>query len=287
MKIGYIGLGLMGRPTALHLLEAGHTLHIWARDKNKVQDLLARGMVWADSPAELAAGVDILFTNLTDTPDVEQVLLGENGVADGGKPGLVVVDMSTISAIATRTMAERLSGKGIVLVDAPVSGGTAGAQNATLTIMVGAEPEVFEKIEPVLSVLGSKVTRMGGTGSGQAAKSCNQIIVTVTLMAVSEAFELAKALGVDPAVVREALLGGFAQSRILELHGQRMINGDYEPGFKTGLHLKDMKIVAGLAQELELNLAASKTGIEALEEAMKAGYADLDSSVIYKILEKH
>lgn len=286
MNIGYIGLGLMGGPCAGHLQKAGHKLYIWARTRSKVKAFEDAGMIWRDSPAEVAAEVDILLTNLSDTPDVREVLLGEKGVIEGAKPGLTVVDMSTISATATREMAAALKVKGADLADAPVSGGTQGARDASLTIMVGAAPEVFEKIKPVLASLGSKITRIGEVGAGQAAKACNQIIVTVTLLAVSEAFKLADSLGVDKAKVREALLGGFAASRILELHGQRMIDDDYAPGFKTSLHVKDMNMVEGVARDLGISLPASSGGLELLRETAAEGYAELDSSAVYKIISR-
>lgn len=286
MNIGCIGLGLMGAPCAKHLIKAGHTLHIWARRPETTQDLLSLGAVWCDSPSKLGAQVDILITNLTDTPDVQNVLLGENGVIHGGKNGLIVVDMSTISATASREIAAALKKNGIDFADAPVSGGTAGAQNATLTIMVGADAEVFEKIKPVLSILGSKVTRIGNIGAGQVAKSCNQIVVTGTIMAVSEAFTLAKRMDVDPGKVREALLGGFAGSKILEMHGERMLGEDYSPGFKTKLHAKDMNIVQDVAEKLGIKLPLSNFGLELLKEAAEAGYGELDSSVIFKVIDE-
>lgn len=286
MNIGYIGLGLMGAPCARHLRNAGHTLHIWGRNKDKMRALLNEGMLWHDSPAVVAAHTQILFTNLTDTPDVQEVLLGKNGVLEGGKPGLIVVDMSTISAVTSRDMATLLKKSGIDFADAPVSGGTAGAQNATLTIMVGAEEEVFKKIEPVLSVLGSKITRIGDVGAGQVAKSCNQIVLTGALAAIAEAFTLAGRLGVDASRVRDALLGGFAGSKALEIHGLRMLEDNYAPGFKTSLHVKDMGIVSRLAQELGLALPVSALGLEYLRKAQQTGYGEEDSSSIFKVISK-
>jgi 2-hydroxy-3-oxopropionate reductase len=286
MQIGYIGLGLMGAPCAGHLLKAGHTVHIWARRREKVLPLLERGMLWHDSPAEVAASVEVLFTNLTDTPDVRAVLLGENGVVEGGKHGLIVADMSTVSATASREFAARLKERGIDFADTPVSGGTAGAQAATLTIMAGADEAVFEKLRPLLSVMGSKVTRIGGVGSGQVAKSCNQIVITVSLLAVSEAFKFCERLEVDPAKVREALLGGFAGSKILEMHALRMLENNYAPGFKTRLHVKDMNIVNGLAEELNIRLPASALGLDALRDALRAGYGEEDSSAVFKVINK-
>lgn len=287
MNIGYIGLGLMGGPCAGHLQKSGHKIYIWARNREKVKVYEDQGMIWRESPADVARSADMLFTNLTDTPDVQEVLLGKNGVIEGAKPGLIVVDMSTISATATRRMAERLKEKGVDFADAPVSGGTQGAQNASLTIMVGASEEVFTKINSVLGCMGGKVTRIGDVGAGQVAKSCNQIVVTVTLMAISEAFKLAENLGVDKSKVREALLGGFAGSKIMELHGQRMLLDDYSPGFKTDLHIKDMNIVKSVAQELGVDLPASAAGLELLEKTSKDGYGELDSSAIYKIISKN
>lgn len=287
MNIGYIGLGLMGGPCARHLQKAGHKIYIWARTRAKVKEFEDAGMVWCDSPAQVAESVDILFTNLSDTPDVEAVLVGPNGVINANRPGLVVVDMSTISAIATRAMAKELKAKGIELVDAPVSGGTQGAQNASLTVMVGASEAVFVKVKPVLECMGSKITRIDEVGAGQVAKSCNQIIITGTLMAVSEAFKLADSLGVDKAQVREALLGGFAASKILEMHAQRMLSDNYAPGFKTNLHVKDMNIVRQVAEELGLRLPTSLTGLDLLEQTAEGGYGELDSSAIYKIISKN
>jgi 2-hydroxy-3-oxopropionate reductase len=287
MKIAYIGLGLMGGPCATHLQKAGHTLYIWGRSREKLTAYEDAGMIWCESPAKAAENAEILFTNLTDTPDVEAVLLGKNGVAEGAHPGLIAVDMSTISATATRNMAAKLKEKGVSLVDAPVSGGTQGAQNGTLTIMVGADEDVFEKVKPVLNCMGSKVTRIGDSGAGQVAKSCNQIVVTVTLMAVSEAFKMADSLGVDKARVREALLGGFAASKIMELHGQRMLSEDYAPGFKANLHFKDMNIVAKVAKELGISLPASSIGVDILEKTIESGHGELDSSAMYKIISKN
>lgn len=284
MNIGYIGLGLMGKPCARHLMKAGHTVHVWGRHPEKLADLVSEGAIACISPAEVASHVEILFTNLTNTPDVEKVLLGKNGVVESGKSGLVVIDMSTISATATRDMYEKLLKKGIELVDAPVSGGTAGAQNATLTIMVGASQATFDRIQPILAVLGKTITRIGSVGSGQVAKSCNQIVITGTLLAVAEAFLFAQKLGVDPEKVREALLGGFAKSTIMEMHAMRMLKGDYSPGFKTALHLKDIGIVEEIAKELGLHMPETSLGYKALQAAVKRGYGDVDSSILYKVV---
>ncbi len=286
MNIGYIGLGLMGVPCALNLIKAGHSLHVWARRPESAAPLLEKGATFHASPAELGKAVDILFTNVSDTPDVEAVLLGENGVHLCGKAGLIVVDMSTISATATRRMGEELEKKGITLVDAPVSGGTVGARNGTLTFMVGAEPDVFERIKPVLAGMGVSITRVGSRGAGQVAKSCNQIVITGSIAVVAEALRFARENGVDPAPVREALLGGFAGSKVMEIHGKRMIDHAYAPGFKTALHVKDMGIVEGIAKELGLNLPTTALAVDLLRRTLAAGYAEEDSSAMAEIVNK-
>lgn len=283
MKIGYIGLGLMGKPCVINLLKAGHQVFVWARRAKAAEEALAGGAVWRDSIAKTAAECEILFLNVTNTADVESVLFGPLGVAEGGRQGLTVVDMSTISATATRTMAKRLEAHGIELVDAPVSGGTLGAASGTLTFMVGASEETFERIRPILLDMGKSVTRIGECGAGQVAKSCNQIVITGTVAAVAEAFRFAEAAGVDPAPVRQALMSGFAGSRVLELHGARMLEDNYAPGFKTVLHLKDMGIVRDIAKELGLDMPISQEGIDLLQKTVDAGYGEQDSSAMFNI----
>ncbi|MDL2279984.1 NAD(P)-dependent oxidoreductase [Desulfovibrio sp. OttesenSCG-928-G11] len=283
MNVGYIGLGLMGRPCTLNLLKAGHKVHVWARRPESAAPLLKKGALWSESAAACAAASEILFLNLTNSVDVEAVLFGPEGVAKSKNRGLTVVDMSTISATATRAMHKRLGGHGMELVDAPVSGGTVGAENGTLTIMVGASEDTFARIRPVLEAMGKNITLIGGCGAGQTAKSCNQIVITGAIAAVAEAIRFAEASGVEPAPVRQALMGGFAASRVLELHGLRMIEDNFTPGFKSALHLKDMRIVKDIADELGLALPLSKLGIQLLEQTVEAGFADLDSSSMFNI----
>lgn len=283
MNIGYIGLGLMGRPCALNLMKAGHSLFVWARRRESAAPLLKKGATWCESAADCALRCEILFLNVTNTEDVESVLFGLKGVTESGRKGLTVVDMSTISATATRKMAGRLASHGMELVDAPVSGGTLGAENGTLTFMVGASEETFARLKPVLESMGKSVTRIGGAGAGQVAKSCNQIVITGCIAAVAEAIRFAEAAGVDPRPVRQALMGGFASSRVLELHGQRMIEGNYAPGFKTALHLKDMGIVSEIAEELGLSMPLSQVGIGLLERTVNAGHAEDDSSAMFTV----
>ncbi|MDL2291260.1 NAD(P)-dependent oxidoreductase [Desulfovibrio sp. OttesenSCG-928-F20] len=283
MNIAYIGLGLMGRPCALNLIKAGHTLHVWARRPEAADALLKAGAKWHNSIASCAASSEILFLNLTNTDDVEKVLFGPGGVVESKQRGLTVVDMSTISAIATRAMNERLKEFDMELVDAPVSGGTIGAEQGTLTIMVGASQESFARLKPVLESMGKNVTRIGECGAGQVAKSCNQIVITGAIAAVAEAIRFAEAAQVDPKAVRQALMGGFASSRVLELHGLRMIEDNYAPGFKSALHLKDMNIVKEIAAELGMAMPLAKLGVELLEQTVEAGFAEMDSSAMYKV----
>jgi 3-hydroxyisobutyrate dehydrogenase and related beta-hydroxyacid dehydrogenases len=286
MKLGYIGLGLMGAPCTKNLLKAGYEVHIWARRPESTAPLEKLGAKACASLAEVAKNADIVFLNVSDTRDVEEVIFCENGLAASGKSGLVIVDMGTISATATREMAERLAPSGITLVDAPVSGGTVGAEQGTLTIMVGATEEIFEKIRPVLTAMGRSVTRIGGCGAGQVAKSCNQIAITGTIAAIAEAVKFSAAMEVDFAPIREALLGGFAASRVLELHGKRMMEGNYEPGFKTALHAKDMGIVESIAAELDLVLPVTTLGTDLLRKTAAAGYAEQDSSAMYELIKE-
>lgn len=286
MNIGYIGLGLMGRPCTLNLIDAGHKLFVWARRPESAEEVVNKGATFCRSIAETASRCEILFLNVTNTEDVNSILFGPDGVAASGNKGLTVVDMSTISATATRAMAHRLQAYGMELVDAPVSGGTAGAQNGTLTIMVGASRATFDRIKPVLEAMGKSITLIGDTGAGQVAKSCNQIVITGTIACVAEALRFAEAAGVDPVPVRQALLGGFAASKVLEMHGNRMIEDNYAPGFKTVLHAKDMGIVHDIAEELHLSMPISEIGGKLLKRTIAAGYGEVDSSAMFKVTGK-
>ena len=288
-RIGFIGLGIMGRPMALNLLKAGFPLTVHARRPESMAPLAQAGAATADSPAACAAVSDVVFIMVSDTPDVEQVIFGEtgaaSGVAAGIAPGSVVVDMSTISASATRGMAERLAGQGVSMLDAPVSGGDVGAIHGTLSIMVGGEAAAFERVRPCLEVMGKNIVHIGDSGAGQVCKACNQVVVGATIAGVAEAILLARASGVDPSLVREALLGGFAASRILEIHGRRMIEGEYDPGFKVRLYQKDMALVAQAARELGLALpGAAQTG-QYLNALMGMDRGEEDSAAIFKALE--
>ncbi len=283
-RIGFIGLGIMGRPMALNLLEAGHPLSVYARRAESMEPLAAAGAETCLSPAECAARSDVIFTMVSDTPDVEEVILGPGGIIEGAGAGSVVVDMSTISPSATRSMAERLAQRGVAMLDSPVSGGDVGAVNATLSIMVGGERETFERVLPLFQAMGKNIVHIGPNGAGQVCKACNQVVVGATIAGVAEAILLARASGVDPARVREALLGGFANSRILEVHGRRMIEGDFNPGFKARLHQKDMGIVTDSARELGLALPGAAQTAQYLNALVGSGLGDEDSAAIYKVL---
>jgi len=277
-KIGFIGIGIMGRPMALNLCKAGYALWVHARRPEMMQALTTATA--CSSPKAVAAQSDIIFTMLSDTPDVENVILGENGIIHGASAGNLVIDMSSIAASNTRDIAATLAEKGIEMLDAPVSGGENGAIAGTLSIMVGGKAGQFKRALPLFEILGENIVHIGEHGAGQIAKTCNQVLVSQTIAAVGEALILAKAAGVDPANVRKALLGGFANSRILELHGQRMLDHNFEPGFKTKLHHKDMRIAMQTAHELGIALPGTALATQYLNALMGRGQGELDSAAI-------
>ena len=286
MNVGFIGLGLMGRPMALHLEQAGHTLHLWARRPESLAPFAAVNAKTHASPAAVAAHAEVVITLVADAPDVDAVCLGENGLAAGAKPGLIVVDMSTINPNAARNIGEKLAALGIAFVDAPVSGGEIGAINATLTIMVGGTPAAFETVKPLLEKMGKSVTLIGESGAGQVAKACNQILTGVGTLAVAEALNFAAKSGVDPANVREALLGGFAYSKILENHGQRMLDRNFKPGFKAWMHQKDLRIVMEEAHRLGLMLPSAAATAQVFNAMVGSGLGEQDSISALMLLEK-
>ncbi|WML90792.1 NAD(P)-dependent oxidoreductase [Thiothrix lacustris] len=285
-KIGWIGPGIMGRPMCKHLMKAGFPLAIYARRPESAQELTDLGAKFYETPAALAANVDIVISMVSDTPDVEAVLLGRNGVIEGGKSGLLVVDMSTISPVTTREIATKLAEKGIRMLDAPVSGGDVGAIAATLTIMVGGNADDLAYARPALEVMGKTITHIGNHGAGQLAKACNQLIAAQTVIAVTEAFEMAKAANVDPAKIRAALLGGFAYSKVLELHGQRILDENFQPGFKAHLHNKDMHIVTDTIAAFGLNLPGTQRAADYMQALVDEGKGELDSSALAKIVQQ-
>ncbi len=274
------------RPQALNIMKAGHSMSVWARRAESMQPLEEAGATTCASPKEAAAAAEVVFVMVSDTPDVEQVIFGPGGVIEGAKPGTVVVDMSTISPVATRDMAQRLAAKGVEMLDAPVSGGDIGAINGTLSIMVGGKPEIFAKVLPLFECMGKNIVHIGANGAGQVAKACNQIVAAVTLEAVSEGLTLARRNHVDPAKVREALLGGFAWSKVLEVHGRRILERDFKPGFKAKLHRKDLKIVTDTAAHLGLSLPQASLVASHLNALVGMGCGEEDSAAVVKVIER-
>ncbi|HEV8563645.1 MAG TPA: NAD(P)-binding domain-containing protein [Actinomycetota bacterium] len=284
-RIGFIGLGIMGKPMAGNLLRAGIELVVHSRSPAPVDELVTEGAARASGPRELAAKVEVVITMLPDSPDVELVMFGEDGVERGIRPGSLVIDMSTIRPSEARRFAERLAARDVAMLDAPVSGGERGAIDGTLSIMVGGAVDAFRRALPVLEVVGRNVTHVGRSGAGQVAKACNQLIVGATIQAVAEALVLAASAGVDPVAVRHALLGGFAGSKVLEGHGQRMLDGDFGPGFRSALHLKDARIVLETAAEFGSPVPSFAVVGEALERLIETGRGDLDHAALVTLLE--
>ena len=284
-RVGFIGLGIMGRPMSRHLLGAGFPLTVHSRSPDPVDELVAEGAARAGSPQEVARVSDVVVTMLPDTPDVEQVLFGEAGVADGVAPGSLVIDMSTIDPAASRRFAETFGLQGVEMLDAPVSGGEKGAMEATLSIMVGGSDEAFARAMPVFDVMGAGVVHVGPSGAGQICKACNQLVVAATIEAVAEALVLAERAGVDPAKVRAALLGGFAGSKILEVHGQRMLERAFDAGFRARLHRKDARIVLEAAREAGSPVPAFEVVAAQLDRLVESGGGELDHSALITLLE--
>ncbi len=284
MNVGFIGLGIMGRPMALNLRKAGHTVFVYGRRPESMLPLIAAGCHSCGFASEAAAQADVTFIMVSDTPDVDQVIFGKCGVAEGAKAEAVVIDMSTIAPAATREFAQRLKQQGVDMLDAPVSGGEQGAINGTLSIMVGGDPGVFERVLPLFEALGKNIVWIGAHGAGQVAKACNQIVVGLTIEGVAEALTFAQRQGVDAGKVRDALMGGFANSRILEVHGKRMLDDNFQPGFKVKLHKKDMAIVERAAREVDLPLPGASLVERHLSELVEAGLGELDSAAIVKVV---
>jgi 2-hydroxy-3-oxopropionate reductase len=284
--IGFIGLGVMGKPMAKHLLTAGHPLIVHNRSRRAVEELAGAGAIAAASAAEVARQASIVITMLPDTPDVDLVLTGDSGVLSSLQKGAVVIDMSSISPGATKRLAARVAERGGAMLDAPVSGGEIGAINASLSIMVGGERAVFERVRPILARMGTpeRIVYIGESGAGQVCKICNQMAIGGALAGVSEAFALAKKAGVDAASVRQALLGGFAASRVLEVHGERMLNANYTPGFRTRLYQKDLRIANEAAAANGVAIPATALVTQLVNALVAAGGADLDYSAVGTVL---
>ena len=285
MKIGFIGIGIMGAPMAGHLLDAGHSVAV--NDLNPIpQELLDKGAQGVSSAKEAAEKGEVIIVMVPDTPDVEKVLFGEKGVAEGLSAGKIVIDMSSISPVETKQFAAKINELGCTYLDAPVSGGEVGAKAGTLTIMVGGDQETFDKAKPLFELMGQNITLVGGNGDGQTCKVANQIIVGLTIEAVGEALLFASKAGADPARVREALMGGFASSKILEIHGERMIKRTFDPGFRIELHQKDLNLALSNARQLQMSLPNTATAQELFNSVAAQGDQGLDHSAMVLALEK-
>ena len=284
--VGFIGLGVMGKPMAKNLIKGGHSLVVHSRSRGPVDEVVAAGAKAASSPADVARQASVVITMLPDTPDVELVLTGSDGVVSGLQPRAVVIDMSSISPAATRRLASIVASKGATMLDAPVSGGEIGAINASLSIMVGGDEQTFTRVKPILASMGSaeKIIYIGESGAGQVCKICNQVAIGGALAGVSEAFALARKAGVDAARVRQALLGGFAASRVLEVHGERMLKGNYVPGFRTKLYQKDLRIANEAAAANGVAMPATAIVAQLVNALVASGGADLDYSAIGTVL---
>jgi len=285
MKLGFIGLGVMGRPMALNLMKGGHEMAVYGRRAASVESLVAAGARAFPTPAEVAAHADIVFTVVTNSSDVEEVVLGTSGVIHGAERGSVVVDMETISPVVARNIARSLAEKGMDMLDAPVSGGPMGAEQATLSIMVGGKPAVFEQVRPLFQCLGKTIVHIGDHGAGQITKACNQLALLVTAQGAAEALSLAKRSGVDVARVRDVMMGGVAASRVLELFGKRMIDRNFENGIDTRLYYKDLDIVLALAHELGIALPAAALTMQSINALIGRGEGRQDLSSIIRIVE--
>jgi len=285
-RIGFIGLGAMGKPMVRNLMKAGYPVNVLTRTRSRIEDLLAEGAVWCGTPKEIAQKSDVVITMLPDTPDVERVFSGKDGVFDGARPGMLLIDMSTVSPVAVRKLARDAEARGCEFLDAPVSGGDIGAQNGTLSIMAGGAETAFQRAMPVFQVLGKTILLIGGSGAGQITKAANQILTSVTTEAVAEALVFAAKAGVDPAKVRQALMGGSASSRILETHGKKMIERNCKPGFRMRLHRKDLDITLDAGKTYGAALPITAHVRELMTETLNDGQGDMDNSSFLLLLEK-
>ncbi len=286
MRIGYIGLGLMGKSIAHNMLKAGFPMVVYNRSQPSVDELVAEGAESGISPADVASRVDIVFTNLPDSPDVEGVVLGKHGIIEGAHPGLIYVDNSTIKPASARKIARELSAKGISALDAPVSGGDIGARNATLAIMVGGPVEALEKVRPVFQAMGKTITHVGESGCGQIAKAANQIMVAAQMVALGELLIFAQKAGADPQKVVEAIKGGAAQCWTLDVKPPRLFSGNRQPGFKARMQAKDLNIVMDTSQEYDIPLPSATVHAQLFNDLVQQGFGELDNSAVIEVFEK-
>ena len=285
-KVGFIGLGIMGKPMVINLIKNDIEVYFFARKRRIIDEISRIGGKFIPNPCDISQFTKIFITNLPNTKDVENIVVGKNGIINNLQTGSIVIDMSTISPEGTRYINDKLRIKKSHLIDAPVSGGEAGAKSGELSIMVGGNKSAYLKIKFILSILGNKITYLGKSGSGQVCKACNQVLVAQTIKSISEIITIAKKSDINPMIIREALLAGYAKSKILEVHGKRMITSDYKPGFKLSLHHKDLKIAKNLIKDMGLNLRGLNQVQKAMRCAERQGLSEFDSSVIHTILEK-
>ncbi|HEY5730679.1 MAG TPA: NAD(P)-binding domain-containing protein [Anaerolineales bacterium] len=286
LKVGYIGLGLMGKSMARNILKAGFPLVVHNRSQESVKELVAEGAFRAASPKEVASQVDVIFTNLPDSPDVEKVVLGENGIIEGAHDGLIFVDNSTIKPASARMIAEKLSAKNVLALDAPVSGGDIGAKNGTLTIMVGGDASALEKVMPVFQAMGKTITHVGEAGAGQVAKAANQIMVAAQMVAMGELLVFSKKAGVDPRKVVDAIKAGAAQCWTLDVKPPRLFDGNRNPGFKAHMQLKDLKIILDTAKEYDIPVSGTVENTKLFQQMIDSGMGELDNSAVVGVIEK-
>lgn len=286
LKVGYIGLGLMGKSIARNILKAGFPVVVHNRSRSSVDELVAEGAIAANSPKEVAEQIDVIFTNLPDTPDVEKVVLDENGIFEGAHDGLIYIDNSTIKPASARRIAEKLSEKHVFALDAPVSGGDIGARNATLTVMVGGDASALERAMPVLQAMGKTITHVGDSGAGQVAKAANQIMVAAQMVAMGELLVFSKKAGVDPRKVVEAIKGGAAQCWTLDVKPPRLFDGNRSPGFKAHMQLKDLRIIQETASEYGIPVPGTTENTKLFQQMIDLGMGELDNSAVVGVIEE-
>jgi len=286
LNVGYIGLGLMGKSIARNILKAGFPLVVHNRSRGAVDELVAEGATAANSPKEVAEQVDVIFTNLPDTPDVEKVVLGVNGILEGAHDGLIYVDNSTIKPASARMIAEKLAAKKVLALDAPVSGGDIGAKNGMLTIMVGGDESALEKVMPIFMAMGKTVTHVGEAGAGQVAKAANQIMVAAQMVAMGELLVFSKKAGVDPRKVVDAIKGGAAQCWTLDVKPPRLFDGNRNPGFKAHMQLKDLKIILDTAREYDIPISGTVENTKLFQQMIDSGMGELDNSAVVGVVEE-
>ncbi|MDY6846707.1 MAG: NAD(P)-binding domain-containing protein [Chloroflexota bacterium] len=286
LKVGYIGLGIMGKPMARNIKKAGYEVVVHNRSRESVNELVGEGAIEGHSPADVASQADVVFTNLPDSPDVEKVALGKDGIIEGAHEGLIYVDNSTIKPATARKVGKKLAKKGVLMLDAPVSGGDVGAVQGTLTIMVGGPEEALEKVRPILEAIGKTITHVGGAGDGQIAKAANQIMVAAQMVAMGELLMLAQKAGADPVKVVQAIRGGAAACWTLDNKPQRLFEGNRDPGFKAYMQAKDLGIVMDTAREYGIPLPSAAVHTQLYNAMLEMGMADLDNSAVLGVIEK-